>query len=175
LTFRHQGDSFKTVIRLVKGIDRIPRGRPARAFVMTFVAASLALPQDAILPDGKGREKVENACTVCHSADRIMAQHMTVDQWRSEVRTMVENGASLGPDEWEPVVVYLSKNFGPPINLNSATAKQIVEGSPFSEAEATAIIAWRAANGRFNDIKDVKKVPGVDQKKIDAQQTRITF
>jgi competence ComEA-like helix-hairpin-helix protein len=142
---------------------------------MTLVASGLALPQDAVLPDGKGREKVENACTVCHSADRIMAQHMTLDQWRSEVRTMVENGASLGPDEWEPVVVYLSKHFGPPINLNTATAKQLVEGSAFSEAEAAAIVAWRAANGRFSGIKDVKKVPGVDQKKIDAQQTRITF
>src|SRR6185312_2440098 len=162
------------VIRLVKGPDRIPRGRSARAFAMTLVAASLALPQDAVLPDGKGREKVENACTVCHSADRIMAQHMTIDQWRSEVRTMVENGASLGPDEWEPVVVYLSKNFGPPINLNTASAKQLADG-PFTDREAAAIVAWRASNGPFKDIKDVKKVPGVDQKKIDAQQTRITF
>ena len=159
----------------MKGIDRIPRGRPARAFAMTLAAATLALPQYAVLPDGKGREKVENACTVCHSAERIMAQHMTVDQWRSEVRTMVENGASLNPDEWEPVVVYLSKNFGPPINLNTATAKQIAEASPFTDTEAAAIIAWRAANGRFKDIKDVKKVPGVDVKKVDAQQTRIQF
>ena len=158
----------------MKGLDRIPRGCLARAFALSLAAASLALPQDAMLPDGKGREKVENACTVCHSADRIMAQHMTVDQWRSEVRTMVENGASLGPDEWEPVVVYLSKNFGPPINLNTATAKQIAEG-PFTESEATAIVAWRASKGPFKDIKDVKKVPGVDPRKIDAQQTRITF
>jgi competence ComEA-like helix-hairpin-helix protein len=142
---------------------------------MTLAAATLALPQTAILPDGSGREKVENACTVCHSAERIMAQHMTVDQWRSEVRTMVENGATLNPDEWEPVVVYLSKNFGPPINLNTASAKQIGESLPFSDAEAAAIVAWRAANGPFKDIKDVKKVPGVEQKKIEAQQTRITF
>ncbi|HVY94528.1 MAG TPA: helix-hairpin-helix domain-containing protein [Bryobacteraceae bacterium] len=159
----------------MKGIDRIPRGRLARAFAMTLAAATLALPQDAVLPDGKGRDKVENACTVCHTADRIMAQHLTVDQWRSEVRTMVENGASLNPDEWEPVVAYLSKNFGPPINLNTASAKQIAEGLPFTDAEAAAIVAWRTANGPFRDIKDVKKVPGVDQKKIEAQQTRITF
>lgn len=142
---------------------------------MTLIAASLALPQDAVLPDGKGREKVENACTVCHSADRIMAQHMTVDQWRSEVRTMVENGASLNPDEWEPVVTYLSKNFGPPINLNTATAKQIAESLPFSDSEAAAILAFRLANGSFRDINDLKKVPGVDPKKIEAQQKRITF
>lgn len=104
-----------------------------------------------------------------------MAQHMTLDQWRSEVRTMVENGASLNPDEWEPVVAYLAKNFGPKINLNTATAKQIAEGLPVSDGDAAALVAWRTANGAFKDIKDVKKVPGVDQKKIEAQQTRITF
>jgi competence ComEA-like helix-hairpin-helix protein len=166
---------LKTVIRPVKGIDRIPRGRLARVLAMAFAAATLALPQEVILPDGKGRDKVENACTVCHTAERIMAQHMTVDQWRSEVRTMVENGASLNPDEWEPVVIYLSKNFGPKINLNTATAKQIAEGLPFSESEAAAIIAWRQSNGAFRNIRDLKKVPKLDPEKVDAQESRIVF
>lgn len=142
---------------------------------MTFAAATLARSQTAVLPDGKGRDKVENACTVCHDAARIMAQHLTLDQWRSEVRTMVENGASLNPDEWEPVVAYLTKNFGPQINVNTATAKQLAENLPISEAEAEAIVAWRQANGLYKEIRDLKKVPNVDQKKIETQQTRITF
>ena len=112
-----------------------------------------------MLPDGKGRDAVENACTVCHTADRIMRQTLTADQWRSEVRTMVENGASLNPDEWEPVVAYLSKNFGPKVNVNKDTAAgRSATGLQLSTAEAEAIVAYRVANGAFKELKDLAKV-----------------
>src|SRR5271169_4596353 len=102
------------------------RNRIIVLLVMFCLAlAGLALAQDIVLPEGKGREAVENACTVCHSAERITRQSLTVDQWRSEVRTMVENGASLNPDEWEPVVAYLTKNFGPRVNVNTNSAQEI--------------------------------------------------
>ncbi len=142
---------------------------------LLFTVAVTAAADVAILPEGKGREQVENACTVCHTAERIMRQTMTVDQWRSELRTMVENGASLNPDEWEPVVAYLAKNFGPKVNLNSASAAEIASALQFTQAEAQAIVAYRAANGPFKEIKDVKKVPGVDTRKIETQENRIVF
>lgn len=140
-----------------------------------LTATGLAFAQDVVLPDGKGRDAVENACTVCHTAERITKQSLTVDQWRSEVRTMVENGASLNPDEWDPVVAYLVKNFGPKISVNKGTAQEISVGLQLTPAEADAIVAYRTANGAFKDLRDLAKVPGLDAKKIAAQENRIAF
>ncbi len=143
--------------------------------VLILALTSLLFADDVILPEGKGREQVENACTVCHTAERITKQTLTVDQWRSEVRTMVENGASLNPDEWEPVVAYLVRNFGPKTNVNSANAQQLGEALRLTPAEAAAIVAYRVANGPFKEIKDLAKVPGLDAKKISSQESRIVF
>jgi competence ComEA-like helix-hairpin-helix protein len=145
------------------------------ACFLILATAGYLLADDLILPDGKGRDAVENACTVCHTADRIMRQTLTTDQWRSEVRTMVENGASLNPDEWEPVVAYLTKNFGPKVNVNKDSAQQIAAGLQLSTAEAEAIVTWRAANGAFKELKDLQKVPGLDAMKLATQEKRIAF
>ncbi len=142
-------------------------------FCLAFSA--LAFAQDVVLPEGKGREAVENACTVCHTAERITRQSLTADQWRSEVRTMVENGASLNPDEWEPVVAYLVKNFGPKVNVNTATAQEISTGLQLTKTEADAVVAYRIANGSFKSLKDLAKVPELDAKKISAEENRIAF
>jgi len=40
---------------------------------------------------------------------------------------------------------------------------------------AEAIVAYRQANGDFKTLDDLKKVPGLDAVKVDAQKTRITF
>jgi competence ComEA-like helix-hairpin-helix protein len=130
---------------------------------------------DIQLPDGKGREAVEAACTVCHTAERIAKQKLTLDQWRSTLREMIENGASLNPDQWDPVVTYLAKNFGPKLDLNKASAKEISASLQWTAAEADAIIAWRTANGAFRDLKDLAKVPGLTATKIDEQKDRIAF
>ena len=142
---------------------------------MILISAGYILADDLVLPDGKGRDAVENACTVCHTADRIMRQSMTADQWRSEVRTMVENGASLNPDEWEPVVAYLTKNFGPKVNVNKGTAQEIAAGLELSLAEAEAIVAYRAANGAFKELKDLQKVPGLNAVKLETEERKIAF
>jgi len=137
--------------------------------------ARLALAQDVVLPEGKGREAVENACTVCHTAERITKQSLTVDQWRSEVRTMVENGASLNPDEWEPVVAYLAKNFGPKVNVNTSSAQEISVGLHLTQDEANSIVAYRTIYGEFKSLKDLAKVPQLDAKKIAAEENHIAF
>ncbi len=180
LTQPPTGDSVKP------SMPRVPSsGRPVPTAIATSIGiaaililasrilATPALADDTVLPDGKGREQVENACTVCHTADRITKQSLTVDQWRSELRTMIENGASLNPDEWEPVVAYLVRNFGPKINVNTATARQLADDLQLTPAEANAIVAWRQANGAYKDFNDLTKVPGLDTKKI--QGNKIVF
>jgi competence protein ComEA len=147
-----------------------------------MAAAACAVADDDVqLPEGKGKDAVEAACLPCHTAERIAKQKLTLDQWRGTLREMIENGASLNPDQWEPVVAYLAKNFGPDkpdsakINVNTVSAKEMSAALRLTLAEADAIVAYRAANGYFKDVNDLRKVPGLDEKKIDAQKDRIGF
>ncbi len=91
------------------------------------------------------------------------------------MRTMVENGASLNAGEWEPVVAYLAKNFGPKVNLNTSSAQEISSALNLTQAEAESIVAYRTANGAFKTLKDLTKVPNLDTKKLAAEETRIAF
>jgi len=41
--------------------------------------------------------------------------------------------------------------------------------------EAAAVIAYREKNGLFKSVDDLKKVPGIDPQKIEAQKDRLYF
>lgn len=125
---------------------------------------------------------MESACGECHGFDRITSQSLTAEQWQSTLREMTENGASLNPEDLDPVVAYLTKNFGPgnkagasKINVNKDTAKEISAGLRLTPAEAGAIVTYREANGAFKDLTDLRKVPGLDAGKIDDRKDRIVF
>ena len=141
-------------------------------------AALACAAAEVVLPEGKGKDAVEAACTECHTADRIVRQTLTIDQWRNTIREMVENGAALNPEEWDTVAAYLAKNFGPGrprVNVNKASAKEISAGLSWTMADAEAIVAYRSANGLFTELKDLEKVPGLDVKQLAEQKDRITF
>jgi cytochrome c1 len=70
------------------------------------------------LPDGEGKDVVENTCTDCHSVERIKTQHLNEEGWNGIVREMIENGASINPDDVKVIVNYLTKNFGPDKKVN---------------------------------------------------------
>ena len=40
---------------------------------------------------------------------------------------------------------------------------------------AEAIVAYRQANGDYKTLDDLKKVPGLDGGKVEAQKARIVF
>ena len=64
------------------------------------------------LPDGEGRLIVEDVCSVCHSVDMVTARGRSREEWQAVVDMMIGQGAPLHDDEIEPVVRYLSENFG---------------------------------------------------------------
>ncbi len=158
---------------------RALQGRVLPVAFAIFMASALVATEDtAALPDGTGRDAVEAACTVCHTVDRIVRQKLTTDQWRGTLREMIENGASLNPDQWEPVIAYLAKNFGPvakSVNVNTGSAQELSAGLQLTTAEADAIVVYRKVNGPFRDVTDLGKVQGVDWKKIEGQKERISF
>jgi competence protein ComEA len=98
--------------------------------------------------------------------------------WEATINKMAGFGANATDDEFTEILDYLTKNFPSPtapVNVNKATAAQLVSGLGLSTAEGDAIVKYREKNGDFKTIDDLKKVPDVDAKKIDAKKDRLAF
>jgi competence protein ComEA len=48
-------------------------------------------------------------------------------------------------------------------------------GLSLKRSQAAAIIERRTKNGKFKNIEELKKVPGVDAAKIEAKKDRLIF
>ena len=92
---------------------------------------------------------------------------------------MVKFGAQGTDDEYDAIFAYLTKNFGPvvpgPINLNKANLVDLETSLLLRRSEARAIIQRRTADGDFKTIDDLRSVPGLDFRKIEAKKARLTF
>lgn len=86
--------------------------RGAATAILIAVAGS-TWAADVDLPQGPGKDILENNCEECHGPDRIVNKAWTKDKWRATVKDMVARGASLKPDEIDTLVDYLATYFGP--------------------------------------------------------------
>jgi competence ComEA-like helix-hairpin-helix protein len=143
--------------------------KPAALLIALLI---LARAQD--LPEGKGKDLVEQACGACHGLEVITSQRATSKGWSSIVDNMIERGATATPDEIRTIVEYLAKNFAK-VNVNKATAKEIETGLELSTKEAEAIVRYRQEHGEFKDWDGLVKVGAVDLKKLEAKRERVAF
>jgi competence protein ComEA len=141
------------------------------------------------LPEGKGKNMVAAVCSSCHGLSVITDSKRNLQDWKDIVDQMVAHGAPLQDDEVDIVTQYLAKNFAledsPPdskaepvktkINMNKSSAKELESGLELTEKEASAIVSYREKHGDFKNEDDLKKVDGIDVKKIEAAKDRLTF
>jgi competence protein ComEA len=59
--------------------------------------------------------------------------------------------------------------------VNTCRAIDLESGLTLRRSQANAIIEYRAKNGPFKSIEDLKKVPGIEAAKIEAKKDRLTF
>jgi hypothetical protein len=86
--------------------------RERLATILTaFLLAATVEAQD--LPDGVGKELVMNVCTQCHDAARIISKKRTKEEWNDTVDKMAARGAKASDQEFDTIVTYLAKYFGP--------------------------------------------------------------
>jgi len=156
--------------------------RAANGYLVALLAVNLAGAISAQeLPPGKAKPLVQRACTTCHELTIGSKQRMDRERWSALVEDMVDRGAKLSEDEVTEVVEYLAANFGPAkndalkININQAGAEQLVRELGLAERDADAIVRFRDAHGPYKDSSSLKKVPDLDQAKIDALRDRLTF
>jgi Spy/CpxP family protein refolding chaperone len=110
-------------------------------YLPTFLFASIALtstltaaqPPSAPgkpLPPGPMQAKVKAACTQCHNTGRITEQHLTRQQWSDQLDKMEGLGAVIADADRNPMLNYLTKNFGPEKGAaKKAVAKKTGDGS----------------------------------------------
>jgi len=90
---------------------------------------------------------------------------------------MVAAGATGTEQELETVFQYVSSQFPveaqQALNLNSARAVELESVAGLLRKEAAALIAHREKHGPCKKLDDLKKVEGLDYKKIEARKERL--
>jgi competence protein ComEA len=152
----------------------------AVALILTAGSGSATLlAQAPQLPDGPGKDALVKVCIGCHEPNRVAAFRLTREGWEATVADMKWRGAKGTDEEFAAIVEYLATNFlgeaAPKLNLNRATSIELESVLSLLRKEAAAVIAYRDKVGGFKTIDDLKKVPGLDFKKIEAGKDRISF
>lgn len=145
-----------------------------------FVAAGQnpppAQPQQDVLPAGPGKAVTVKVCSGCHQVGIVASLRLTRDGWAGVVKDMVREGATGTDEELAQVLEYLSTNFlgeAPrPINLNTAPAIDLESVVGLLRSEARVLIAHREKTP-CKALDDLKNVPGLDFKKIEAAKDRV--
>jgi competence ComEA-like helix-hairpin-helix protein len=143
--------------------------------ILASGAVVLALAQGGDLPEGKGKEVLERMCTNCHGLEQVTAQHYSKKYWGSVVDDMVSRGAEGSDEDVNLAIAYLARNFGKPVNINTAAAKEIETDLSFTAAEAQSVVQYRTDKGAIKSFEELAKVPGLRAEVLAEQKKNIVY
>ncbi len=113
-------------------------------------------------------------CNRCHDAARITALRRTKTEWEEVINKMLERGATGSEEDFQTVFGYLRRHYGK-VYINSAGSEEMTTTLGLSNKDAEAVVAFRKANGNFQDLDAVKKVPDIDVKTLEEHKDAIAF
>lgn len=175
-TFVHRGIYFLTLLCVSASV--IVLLTSTRTSVATAQSATPA-DQHPEFPAGDGRDVVLDLCGKCHSPNIILAYGQTRVGWENTITKMVQKGAEGTDEDFTEIADYLTEKFPPSttqkVFVNMATEKQLAAVLGISPDDAKAIIAYRDQQKGFKSLDDMKSVPNVDTKKIDAKKDQLVF
>jgi len=130
-------------------------------------------------PDGPGKAEAQRLCSQCHEIERAVSQRLDPAGWQEVSNKMVALGMAAKDEELKAAVDYLARNFPadalPRLNVNKATQIELESTLGLRRSQAAALIEYRAKNGPFHSLEDLKKAPGIDPEKISAKKDRLSF
>lgn len=149
------------------------------AILCSLAAVTFSASAQSSLPAGPGHDETLKVCGKCHSAEQAASLHQSRTGWEETISKMVNMGSEGTDEEYESILNYLSKNFGPeaakPVSINKATPVELEAVLGLTRAESTALVQYRTDKGGFKSIDDLKNVPGLDFKKVEAKKNRLSF
>ena len=124
---------------------------------LVICVAAMASPpaENEDLPEGNGKEIFVRMCSNCHALKRVTKVRFQRNFWESVVDDMVSRGAEGTEEEASVVVGYLTRNFGKPVKINEATAKEIQAGLSFTAADSALLVKHRTEHGAFKALEDL--------------------
>ena len=151
---------------------------PLWAFVVSMVTAlglaPIVVAGTGQLPDGPGRAELQKVCAKCHEAERAASVRLTADGWQGVITDMKARGAQGTDEEFAAVLNYLTTNFlgeaAQPLNINKATNIELESVAGLTRKEAAAVHTWVETSGPCKALDDLKKVSGLDYKKIEERK-----
>ena len=152
----------------------------AALLVFTVVAGAsvghtgVQQPSNGNPTDDPAHELFIQTCNRCHDAARITALRRTKTEWEEVINKMIERGATGSEEDFVTVFGYLRRHYGK-VFINSATSDEITTTLRLSSKDADAVIAFRKANGNFQDFDAVKKVPDIDVKTLEEHKDAVAF
>ena len=85
-----------------------------RKFVaLLVIAAAQTVGAQQALPPGPGADVLKSRCVICHEADIITSQKLTLTGWTRSVDKMVRWGSQITAEEREVLQPYLAAHFAP--------------------------------------------------------------
>jgi hypothetical protein len=81
--------------------------------VLLGLALTTGFARAQELPPGDMRDTVWAACSHCHQVTRFTALRKARAGWALTVNDMINKGAVIGDNEFDRIVDYLTRNFGP--------------------------------------------------------------
>jgi competence protein ComEA len=139
-----------------------------------LIAVLVPLAQAQDLPEGKGKDLVDQVCGACHGTDLVSSRRATKQGWSYIVDDMVSRGASATNEQIAQINEYLAKNFGQ-VNVNKGPAAELQSVLEISQAQAEAIVKYRTDHGDFKSVDDLKKVPGLETAGLDKKKDRVAY
>jgi hypothetical protein len=85
------------------------------------------MAQSRDLPEGPGKSLVEKVCGDCHGTEVYTGKHRDAQQWNATIDRMIRHGATATDAQFDEIVNYLVKHFGPGEQIGSAAAKGAME------------------------------------------------
>jgi competence protein ComEA len=150
------------------------RGLSLAVSASLLLCTAVSRSQDA-LPDGPGKDVFQAVCSECHEPARAADKQWTRAQWKDKVLEMLQESPDVSEMEREQIVEYLSRNFAKKVNVNKAPVAEIAATLEIASKDAAAIVAYRESKGGFKTLDDLKKVPGLEAREVDANRRRVEF
>jgi mono/diheme cytochrome c family protein len=94
----------------------------SRAMFLTLVFLAPAMAQSVDLPDGPGKSVLEKVCGDCHGTEVYTGKHRDKQQWNATIDRMIRHGATATDAQFDQIVDYLVKYFGPEESKIESTA-----------------------------------------------------
>ena len=177
-------------------VDMVRRGAPVlegeRPMLLQFLANNygsgsaganmparqIAGAQEVPAADARGREIAQQACSVCHGLDYPFEARRTASEWEATVNDMIGRGAPLLEGERPLLLQFLTKYYGPEkprTNINQASAQELIAAFGLSPSEAEEIARFKQQHGTIYGWEDLRKIPNLDLKKLEAKRDVLAF